>query len=1093
MISTSTRKKQVAGLVLLALLAALFLSFSQWPSLDSARAELDALDGPQEECFQGVCIEVEGESSFLSKLWDGGLVYLRLVGVAVVLAGAAAAGARAFLFPSARRTLRPNGDPPGEGANLPDLSIAAGLSEAWAERFTAASETRTAGIEGVLAVLKRSAGLNVPVVLMAALIFTPFLGGNGISVGVVAAILVVILLALVLDEGRREEHPHEAVGSSTGSMATWRSALAEGLRDWVQTGLGYMVLVVPALVLAAFVAGAVTPWASPESFSSVLGNHVKGIAIAAGLGTLAGLPLVLIIPVTALLLLLGMGTVPAAVLLFLAGIGGLAVFRGLARSLPRKGLVAVAVAVWAMGVVGGLAVWAVTPTEASVEQGIVVASASSDVDGTEVRREGLRIGPENSNADNTEGAESSPTSVVFRGDPSRFVPFDIAGQDESAESVTPFIDVSQEALSGDFRIWNDRPGAVIFDYDRDGDLDFYITADGRHPNWLYRNRGDGTFIEVAEEAGVTAMGSHSTGAVACDVDNDGYQDLYVGAWGDPKDDLDFRSRSDIQGNQDSLFLNNGDGTFSDITQSAFGSTVNIRSATSIACADVDGDSWVDLYVGNLGAHDFRDFGSANHPGHYNVLYRNNGDLTFTEVAQEAGVRGSQIVMRDATGQPIMFENPVTGEEYEGWDPTLTDDHGNTVGEPTGQTHAVLFFDYDDDGDPDLWVANDGDRIRVYRNDSSPGNPRFTLVSQAMGIDRVGSWMGFAIGDYDGDADLDVFVTNLGYHPLLREPTKGPSGSCEYHMRFSWGTCSHFLLRNDGVRDVPGLGTIGAFRDVAPSTDVEPSPLMPPDSLDASKVHVFHETPTGLAAYDFGFGATFFDFDNDGDQDLYWLGSNMSSGAGPYGGLFPAAGRMMRGDGQGSFEDITVRAKLIDVLGVKYSILDPDHPKFNARARKIAVRFHENGKGVAHGDLNGDGYVDLIGTNSSGEIWEGRIDTINTSRGPMFIWMNGGGDNNWITLRLKGRMVVDGTGSNADGIGARVYIKSTSGSDQQDLVQVQEVRAGSSYLSMDSLDLEFGLRTATVVDEIVVFWPSGRVQELTDVAVNQVLQVVEPAE
>ena len=120
------------------------------------------------------------------------------------------------------------------------------------------------------------------------------------------------------------------------------------------------ILVVPALVLTAFVAGAVIPWASPESFSSVLGNHVKGIAIAAGLGTLAGLPLVLIIPVTALLLLLGMGTVPAAVLLFLVGIGGLAAFRGLARSLPRKGLAAVAVATWAMGTVGGLAVWAVS-------------------------------------------------------------------------------------------------------------------------------------------------------------------------------------------------------------------------------------------------------------------------------------------------------------------------------------------------------------------------------------------------------------------------------------------------------------------------------------------------------------------------------------------------------------------------------------------------------------------------------------------------------------------------------------------------------------------------------------------------------------
>ena len=117
-----------------------------------------------------------------------------------------------------------------------------------------------------------------------------------------------------------------------------------------------------------------------------------------------------------------------------------------------------------------------------------------------------------------------------------------------------------------------------------------------------------------------------------------------------------------------------------------------------------------------------------------------------------------------------------------------------------------------------------------------------------------------------------------------------------------------------------MGTVGLFLDVAPSTVVLPSPIMPPDSLDPARIHPDQTMPTGLAAYDFGFGTTFFDYDNDGDQDLYWLGSTISSGMGPGGDVFPAAGRMLRGDGQGSFEDITVRAHLLDIVGVNYSML-----------------------------------------------------------------------------------------------------------------------------------------------------------------------------
>ena len=346
----------------------------------------------------------------------------------------------------------------------------------------------------------------------------------------------------------------------------------------------------------------------------------------------------------------------------------------------------------------------------------------------------------------------------------------------SIAEVTPFSNVASKALKDGFQIWNDRPGVVVFDYDRDGDLDFYTTAQAGHSNWLYRNEGDGTFTNVSQDAGVGAVESNSTGAVACDINNDGYQDLYVGAWGNPDDNLDFRSPSEGQGNEDHLFLNRGDGRFQDITASAFGDAVNLRSATSVACADVDGDGWVDIFVGNLADDDFRAFDSPSHPGHYNMLYRNNSDLTFTEMAERAGVRGSQIIMRDSDGKPVLFEDPETGEKYEGYDPTIRDELGNLVGEPTGQTHAVLFFDHDGDGDLDLWIANDGDRLHVYRNDSSVGSIRFTSVDAAIKADQVGNWMGFATGDYDGDGDLDVFVTNMGYHPLLRKPPERVTGS-----------------------------------------------------------------------------------------------------------------------------------------------------------------------------------------------------------------------------------------------------------------------------------------------------------------------------
>ena len=163
-------------------------------------------------------------------------------------------------------------------------------------------------------------------------------------------------------------------------------------------------------------------------------------------------------------------------------------------------------------------------------------------------------------------------------------------------------------------------------------------------------------------------------------------------------------------------------------------------------------------------------------------------------------------------------------------------------------------------------------------------------------------------------------------------------------------------------------------------------------------------------------------------------------------------------------------------------------------RNFRIKFHENGKGLAHGDLNGDGYLDLVGTNSGDPAVGDNPLIAQLSRraaGPVMVWINGGGSNHWLTLRLQGRMAIDGTGSNADGIGARVYIKTVPELSGQPQVQVQEVRAGSSYLSMDSVDLEFGVGGATEVEEITILWPSGRKQMLSNVSVDQVLLITEP--
>ena len=672
---------------------------------------------------------------------------------------------------------------------------------------------------------------------------------------------------------------------------------------------------------------------------------------------------------------------------------------------------------------------------------------------------------------------------------------------EPFTNIAPLVLVDPETGEDLWMIENRHPGVAIFDYDRDGDMDVYVTSAESGallpdttggPNRLFRNDGDFLFREVAAGAGVDLPLANSTGVAACDIDNDGYQDLYVASYGRIGDNLDYRAARfyselpDII--KDRLFRNNGDGTFEEITESALGDAANLRSGFSVGCGDVNNDGWIDIFVSNRVDQDFLWFNRPDHHGHYNVLYLNNGDLTFSDITEEAGLRYGPILMRDPFGDDIGWPDPVTGEIVPGYNPDLIDASGEYVGEPTGQTLAALFFDHDDDGDQDIWLADDGSRLKVFRNDSTDGEIKFTQISRAMGVDMMGAWMGFALGDYDGDLDLDIFVTNIGYHPLTREAPTTPSGDCAYGHQYGWGTCFHFLLRNDGVREVEGVGTVGLFNDIAGATYVAPNEVMPPMALDPTQINQEWQVPTGLAAYDFGFGTVFFDYENDGDQDLYWLGAMSDRGEAPSGHLFPGAGRMLRGNGAGDFQDITVEARLLDVLGVDYSILDPTDPQFDRVEQRISPAFHENGKGLAKGDLNGDGYVDLIGTNSNGCRLVGQ-DECNWEAGPLFMWMNGGGDSSWLTLRLIGGMATSDTGSNADGIGARVFVEYLNANGTKSK-QVQELSGGTTFLSMNSLELTFGLGDAVNVEKIDIEWPSGVDQIVEDIAVNQRIEINE---
>ena len=377
-------------------------------------------------------------------------------------------------------------------------------------------------------------------------------------------------------------------------------------------------------------------------------------------------------------------------------------------------------------------------------------------------------------------------------------------------------------------------GCAFLDYDNDGHLDIYFvngTSVSRlspkmTSNALYRNSGDGTFKDVTNHTGVGDRG-YGIGCGVGDYNNDGWIDLYV---------TNFR--------RNTLYQNNGDGTFSDVTQSA---GVGCR-AWSVSCAflDYDQDGNLDLYVVNYldfqlkdhkacGGRIRVDCGPSEYPGVSDVLYRNNGDGTFTDVTRRAGIFN-----------------------------------------PNGKGLGIACGDYDNDGDTDTYVANDDTRNFLYRNN---GDGTFTDVAFLVGVGfsedgEVEGGMGTCFGDYDNDGYLDLIVTNYQdqVNTLYHNDGNGffsdvsytsQTGPISYSV-VGWGT-SFIDYDNDSLLDIfvangHLLVNVGKFDG---TSTYEQSNFLFRNLGDGTFLQINLDFDPIKSSR----GSAFGDYDNDGDIDI----------------------------------------------------------------------------------------------------------------------------------------------------------------------------------------------------------------------------------
>ncbi len=489
------------------------------------------------------------------------------------------------------------------------------------------------------------------------------------------------------------------------------------------------------------------------------------------------------------------------------------------------------------------------------------------------------------------------------------------------------------------------------------------------------------------------------GVALLDYNNDGLLDIFLvngGRITSPMQTPENFDRHDPR-YWNRLYRQNKDGSFTDVTEQAgLANAGDGNYGMGVAVGDYDNDGYPDLYVTSYGK---------------NILYHNNGDGTFTDVTAKAGVAGG------------------------GW------------------SVSAGFFDYDNDGKLDLFVTRYMDWDTKHSKDCggnfhtycppeefptttnilyhNNGDGTFTDVSQRSGIAaKKGRALGVAFADYDGDGFTDIYVANDGMQQYLFHNNGNGTFS-------EVGLEAGAALSQDGRR-LSGMGVV--FQDY--DNDGRPDVIV--TELPREIYGVYHNDGDGSFSYrsletglgvlssgSAGWGVGLEDFDNDGWKDL-----------------FVAQGHVLD-----NVEQIDPSLHYLE-----QPLLAMNHNGRFERADSGST-IPWAGRGAAFGDLNNDGWQDVVMT---------------TLGGHPQVFMNLGGKMHWLTITLRG------TRSNRDGFGARVRVNG----------QMRFATSAGSYLSASDKRLHFGLGTAEKA-KVEIDWPSGTHQTLNDVHADQFLEVREP--
>ncbi len=576
---------------------------------------------------------------------------------------------------------------------------------------------------------------------------------------------------------------------------------------------------------------------------------------------------------------------------------------------------------------------------------------------------------------------SAPAPVVFT---------DIT----TAAGLSHAINVSGPRENKQFLLEEMGCGVALFDYDNDGWLDIFLV--------------NGSSFDASANASATARAHASNSTHATN-------STHASRTSGPSRSICY------------LFHNNGDGTFTDVTERAGLTRVGWGQACCVG--DYDNDGFDDLFVTYWGR---------------NVLYHNNGDGTFTDVSEKAGLAGNAqtwgagccFLDYDRDGHLDLFvasyvnfdpdKAPRPGDSaycryndipvpcgplgYAGGTNALYRNRGDGtfvdvseasgIARPRGASTMVFVpsnwqpsgsygmgaasADFDNDGWPDIYVACDSAPSLLYRNNHD-GTFREIAVPAGCALDANGialAGMGVGIADFDNDGWLDIVRTNFSEQMTT-------------------------LYRNYG----------GAFEDASLKV-----------GMGVNRKHL-------------GFGVGFLDFDNDGWKDIFIANGHVYSqiATRQLHITYKQPKLLYRNLGNGRFEDVSATAG-------------------------PAITTPNLGRGCAFGDLDNDGDIDIV---------------INNLDGPPTVLRNDGGNkNNWLLLKCIG------TKSNRSAIGTRVTV--TVGEHRQ----IDEVMSGSSYYSHNDLRLHFGLGRATRADLVEVAWPSGEKESFKQLEANRLYVIHE---